>query len=369
MKFKSYAIFFVLFGVIPDIYISWALGGGVALALLWLPTLIAAVYLVRIKRGVDYTESLKVFSYLIFICALPKLILTLFHVLGAGKAVSLAAGIAVGLFFAVMIFIVTPMLKTTRREIDIEGLPEQFDGLRICHLSDFHLGSFGKGNPYIKRIVDAAMAEKPDVILFTGDLVNFDSAEADPYMPELSRLAAPMGIFAVRGNHDYLLHGHFTEEERLKDTERLLDMERSMGWKILLNANDRIRKDGAEIAIAGVENISTNPYFPGVGGDLGKALEGIPDGVFTILLSHDPTHWKKEVAGKALVGLTLSGHTHGLKYKLAGLHIPSWTFHQNAGVYEDGPQVLHVSVGLGSAFAFRLAGRPSVDILTLRKKL
>ena len=364
MKFRAYAFFYLLFGVLPDIVIclatGWPLWGKI---LPFVPTLLAGVYLWRVFRGIQYTESLRVFSYLTFIFEFPKFIFIL--LLALSPVVAAVAGIGVSLFFSVMIFHVTTHLKTIETVLPFRRLPRAFEGLRICQLSDFHLGSFGKANPYIKRIVDAVLAEKPDLILFTGDLVNFDSHEADGYLEELKRLSAPLGVWAIRGNHDYLLHGHHNETERIADTERLLELERSLGWKLLLNEHALLEKDGEKIALAGVENISSNAYFRQMGGDLKKAMEGLPEGIFTILLSHDPTHWDAEVVPETDIDLTLSGHTHGLKYKLAGLNPKTWKFPHPAGVYTHGEQTLHVSPGLGSAFAFRLGGYPHVDLLKL----
>ncbi len=377
MKFRSYLLFFILFGVLPDTWFcTFCMSGlaGIWKVLLCLPTLAALVYLVRIRKAVRYTESLRVYSYLIFLFEFPKFIAMLVSLLlrafGAGAAdlAAACAGGVVALFFAVMIFLVTTHLKVNEVSLSFPDLPREFDGLRICQLADFHLGSFGEGNDYIRRIVDTVLGCRPDVILFTGDLVNFDSAEADSYLQELSRLSAPMGVYAIRGNHDYLLHGHFDEAQRRQDLQRLLDKERSLGWKLLLNECALLGRGGSVIAVAGVENISGNPYFPSQGGDLEKALGGVPEGTFTILLSHDPTHWRAGVIPDGRPSLTLSGHTHGLKFKLAGMHLSSWHLRESAGVYTSGRQVLHVSKGLGSAFAFRLGGFPNIDIITLKRQ-
>ncbi len=359
MKFKSYLLFFILFGLVPEVFIAIWWNAAVCL-----PTVIALYFLIKIRLHKDYTESLRAFSYLIFIFEVPKLIFALFY--GINHILALALGVATCLFFSTLILYVTTHLKLHETTLRFKDLPKAFDGLRICQLADFHLGSFGRHNPYIKRIMDMVTAQKPDLILFCGDLVNFDEAEAEPYIPQLQRLKAPLGIFAVRGNHDYLLHGCHDEAERQKQTQKLIETERSLGWKVLLNESNSLQKEGSTIAIAGVENISTNPYFPHTEGDLKKALSNILEGTFTILLSHDPTHWKAEVAKHTKVNLTLSGHTHGLKYKLAGPHPSSWKFHHSKGIYTEGDQTLHVTAGLGSAFAFRLGGYPIVDILTLK---
>lgn len=363
MKFSSYVIFFLLFGLLPDLFI--VMGTGVAFVwkcVLLLPTIVALASLVLIGMGRWYTEALRVFSYLIFIFELPKFVYMLLSPLGT---ISIAAGVAVALAFSTLILYSSRHLKVSTEILHFKNLPEAFNGLKVCQLSDLHLGSFGRRAKYVKKVVDQTLAQLPDIILFTGDLVNFASDEAIPFREQLARLKAPMGVFAIMGNHDYLLHGCFNEEERQKDTDRLLAFERELGWQVLLDQHAILAKDNQSIALAGVGNISTSPYFQKMGGNLKKALEGIPDGTFTVLMSHDPTHWRAEVVPETNIPLTLSGHTHGLKYKLAGLRPSHWKLHESSGIYSDGEQILYVSKGLGSAFAFRLGGFPRIDILTL----
>lgn len=367
MKYSAYVIFFLLFGLIPDLYICLLCLPGIELwwkLLICLPTLAALVSLVLIGAGVRYTPSLRLFSYLIFIFEFPKFIFTLFSFVSIWIALAVAAGVS--LFFSTLIFYSTRHLKVNEVELSFEGLPEGFRGIRICQLTDFHLGSFGEKAKYIKRIVDTTLAQAPDIILFTGDLVNFESTEADSYLEQLGRLSAPMGVYAIRGNHDFLMHGYFNDAQREADTKRLLDMERGLGWNVMLNSNVILERNGSRIALVGVDNISTNPYFLKMGGNLEKASEGLPEGIFTILMSHDPSHWRREVVPETDIHLTLSGHTHGLGIKTAGLNPAHWKLPESKGIYTRGAQVLHVSKGLGSAFAFRLGGFPNVDIITLR---
>lgn len=378
MKFKSYVIFALIFGVAPNFYF-WLFGGwGLAVNICALIPTVALLSLIPfIGAGIRYTEVVTAFSYIIFSIELPKFILAMFsdilrHALPTPVADGIALGIAIAvmLFFLTLIFFVSRHLTVQELEIGFEDLPEDFDGLRICQLSDFHLGSYGTICPYVKRIIDTALSLSPEIILFTGDLVNFSTSEAVPYAKELGRLTAPMGIYAIRGNHDYLLHGHHDEASRLKDTEDLMNLEKGFGWKLLLNENTFLeRKPGGDkIALCGVENISTNPFYEQTGGDLEKTLSGLPDGIFKILMSHNPSHWRQDVANRGDVQLTLSGHTHGLSIKLEGLRPSHWRFPFPKGVFREGNSVIHVSRGLGSAFAFRLGGFPSVDIITLRRQ-
>ena len=207
-------------------------------------------------------------------------------------------------------------------------------------------------------------ALRPDVILFAGDLVNFETKEAFPYKDTLGSLEAP--VYSILGNHDFLLHGPHdgNEPAREEDMARLEAFEKELGWRVLRNENLQLRQG---ITLIGVDNISTHPYFRNVGGNLDKALQGAPEGGFKILLSHDPTHWRLEVLPQTDIDLTLSGHTHGLRYKLVGLHPSHWKLHESGGIYREGRQVLNVTFGLGSAFAFRLGGFPHIDMITLTK--
>ena len=370
MKVQSFILFFLLFGVLPDICLwnsvltDWSVGGKLAVCL---PTLGLFICLLLILCIVRYSDSVRVFSWLMFLFALPKAVFAVFFLVGWTVPGLILAG-AVFLLFLTLIFFVSRHLKVHAEDLSFEDLPDLFDGLRICQLSDFHLGSFGRKSRYIQRIIDTTLSQKPDLILFTGDLVNFESDEAIPYRNEMMRLSAPLGVFAIRGNHDYLLHGHHNEQERISDMARLLKLEQSFGWRILRNEHVLLERGREILALIGVDNISANPFFKKECGDLPLALRGLPKGLFKVLLSHDPSHWRSEVVPDSDIALTLSGHTHGLKYKLAGRHISHWHLPESAGTYREKRQVLHVSKGLGSAFAFRMGGFPDIDILTLRRR-
>ena len=376
VKRRTFIIFFILLGVLPDFYIlfcvlqnacwAWRLLSG-------LPTLIIGLCLLLIGFGIRYTVAVRTTSYLTFLLQIPKALFALVHLAVHGsmapdKALlaALVPALAVAALFCILFFFVARHLKVRTQEIACKGLPPAFDGLRICQLSDFHLGSFARNHRYIRRIVAAANAQAPDVIFFTGDLVNFESSNALPYLEDLSALKAPMGIFSIRGNHDYMHHGPFRGEERETDMARLDGIEAGLGWQLLVDDNRILSREGAQVAVIGVENTAANPIFKGEGGDLRKALEGIPEGMFKILLTHDPSHWRSEIVPRGDIQLTLSGHTHGLRYKLAGPRPSHWKLPESAGVYREGGQILHVSPGLGSSFSVRLGGFPCIDLIVLK---
>jgi len=381
MKLSSFTIFFILFGVLPDFYLwNVVLDGS---PLFWklvalLPTFVLFVALIGIGAVIRYASAVRTFSYTMFIFSLPKAVLALFSLTGRNllsltprlaDGIALGAAVVVSLFFLRLIFYVTRTLEVDEETLCFDRLPASFDGLRLCQMTDLHLGSFGgRTGYYVKHVVDTALALHPDIILFTGDLVNFESSEALPYREELARLSAPLGVYTVRGNHDYLLHGHHNEKERLSDMEALLAFEESLGWHVLRNEHVLLQRNGDTIALVGVDNISANPFFKKAGGDFQQAMKGLSREQFKILLSHDPSHWRAEVLPEGSTDLTLSGHTHGLRYKLAGRHIAHWHLPESDGTYTENDRILHVSKGLGSAFAFRLGGFPEIDMITLRSK-
>lgn len=379
MKFPTYVIFVLLLGVLPDFYLWNVILDGAPLfwkIVVSLPTLVLLVTLVLIAAVVRYSDSVRTLSYTMFIFAVPKAVLVLFALTGRNliglspqlaNGIGIAAGVLVSLFFLRLIFYVTRTLEIDEEDLYFERLPAAFDGLRVIQMTDLHLGSFDRSGHYVKFIVDTALSLHPDLIAFTGDLVNFESSEALPYRDDLSRLAAPLGVYATRGNHDYLLHGHHNEKERLADMDALLAFEESLGWRLLRNEHVMLEREGETVALVGVDNISANPFFNKGGGDFQQAIKGLTRDQFKILLSHDPSHWRAEVLPDGNTDLTLSGHTHGLRYKLAGRHISHWHLPDSDGTYTEHGCVLHVSKGLGSAFAFRLGGFPEIDVLTLRK--
>ena len=370
MKFRTYVLFFLLFGVLADIILGLTLLKDAPLLwklLIALPTFAALVCLPLIGAGKVYTDALRLFSFLMFIFELPKFIAALFG-LFVPAVVAAGLGAAVSAFFLVIIFYVSRHLQVKNLQLAFKDLPEGFEGLRICHISDIHLGSLGHKTRYVRRIVDTVMAQQPELILFSGDLVSFETREADAYRPWLERLAAPMGIYTIFGNHDFLLHGPHDEKGRQEDMDKLEAFEQGLGWRVLRNRTEMLERGGSQVALIGVDNVSSNPYFRKTGGNnLANAVEGLPEGIFKMLLSHDASHWRMEVLPRTDIRLTLSGHTHGLKYKLTGLHPSHWRLHESSGIYREGDNVLHVSPGLGSAFAFRLGGYPEIDMITLTK--
>lgn len=247
-------------------------------------------------------------------------------------------------------------LVVTHDECVSPTLPNGFDGYRIVQLSDLHLGSLARHSDFIEHIVETVKAQHPDLIVFTGDLVNQYVNEAIPFADTLGRLSAPDGVIAILGNHDHVDKSHF---------KQLLSLMNDMGWFLLMDGNVMLRRGEDSIAVAGVDVVSPSPFWSK--GDLQKALHGIPSGIWTMLLSHDPSHWRHEVLGKSDVALTLSGHTHGAHIRLLGFSPARLMYREWGGTYHEGERMLHVSLGISGTVCFRLGAWPEVNVITLRK--
>jgi uncharacterized protein len=241
--------------------------------------------------------------------------------------------------------------KVKKLKLSYPNLPGSFRGLRVVQISDIHSGSFTDKSA-VQKGVDKVLELKPDLILFTGDLVNNKSDEMQDYMEVFSQVKAPMGVYSTLGNHDY---GDYTswpsKEAKKQNLEYLKQIHAQLGWRLLMNENVLLERNGEQIAVIGVENWSAKARFPKYG-NLLKAYEGTQSIPFKILMSHDPSHWDAEVRPKySDIDLMLAGHTHGMQF---GVEIPwlkwspvQYVYKQWAGLYEEGQQKLYVNRGFG----------------------
>lgn len=273
--------------------------------------------------------------------------------------------IAYGIFKAIYNF------KVHEHAIKFPNLPEAFDGLKIVQISDLHLGSFNHRFHILDRAFSKINQLNPDLIFFTGDLVNNYAWELRGWKKSFRHLSAKKGMYAVLGNHDYGDYSMWdSEEAKRKNFEGITSFFKDNNFKLLLNDSEIIEINQQQIAIIGVENWG-NPPFKQYG-DLKKALSTAESVSFKILLSHDPTHWTEEVINQTEIALTLSGHTHGMQ---AGVSFgkKEWSpikykYKHWAGLYEQNGQYLYVNRGLGwLGFPGRLGMRPEITCITLRK--
>jgi uncharacterized protein len=257
-----------------------------------------------------------------------------------------------------------------RIQMAFANLPESFKGLKIVHISDIHSGSFTDRQAVLKGI-KKILDEKPDVIFFTGDLVNDMADEMKDYKEVFAQLKAPMGVYSTLGNHDYGDYRSWpSAEAKRENLERLKNIHAEMGWKLLVNEHVPLEKNGHQLAVIGIENWSAKGRFAKYG-KMDKAYEGTDKYPFKILLSHDPSHWDAEVRTKyADVDLTLSGHTHGMQF---GVEIPGfrwspvqYVYKQWAGLYEAGSQKLYVNRGFGFiGYPGRVGILPEITVIEL----
>jgi len=382
-------IVLILFFV-PDLYIFGVYLRDVSFVwriLFFVPTVLGLASLV----GMRYCGFSSVFGTL-FLAALlcftlPKLVFMVLSLVAkflgiwsltaytVVNSIGMVASVAVSFMALYGLTIGWKQLETQHVDLYFANLPEAFDGYRIAHLSDLHVGTYGHKTAFIDKVVAQVEAENPDLIAFTGDLVNTEPEEILPFRAALSQLSAPDGIVSVLGNHDYCLYGH--PERWSNEREgglRVAELERALGWRVLLNESLILEKNGELLAIAGVENTG-KPPFPQIG-SLQEAIAGITSydtlkydkDMFTILLSHDPSHWRMEILPKTHIPLTLSGHTHAAQVKLGRWSPSSWLYKEWGGLYQSDNQQLYISEGLGGTLPFRFGARPQIVMITLHRK-
>jgi len=262
--------------------------------------------------------------------------------------------------------------KVIKQTIFFPDLPDAFDGMTITQISDVHSGSFDN-HEKIEYAIDLINAQKSDIVLFTGDIVNTHAHEMHPWIETFKRIETPaMGKYSVLGNHDY---GEYvtwpSQAQKEKNFEDIKDLHRQIDFKLLLNENIKLEKDGQHIALIGLENWGHN--FKKAG-DLVKASQGVAQNDFKILMSHDPSHWEYEVKNNPHnYHLTLSGHTHGLQF---GIEIPGiikwspvqYVYKQWAGLYENIGRYVYVNRGFGfHAYPGRVGIWPEITVLELKK--
>lgn len=250
-------------------------------------------------------------------------------------------------------------------------LPEAFDGFTITQLSDIHSGSFDNKKA-VERGIDLANAQKSDLMLFTGDLVNNMAEEMDRWKASFARLKGSFGQYSVLGNHDYGDYIQWeTPEAKVDNLNKLKSVHKEIGFRLLLNENVRIEKGGQHISLIGVENWGKGSFAKH--GDLDKAAAGVDSDDFKILMSHDPSHWKAVVLDfPSHIHLTLSGHTHGMQF---GIEFPffKWSpvkyiYPEWAGTYHEQNRYINVNRGFGFlGYPGRVGILPEITVITLRK--
>lgn len=398
-------IFLFVFSVLIDIYISfdvkqlWKKKG---LVIYWVSSLLCyALLIVTIclpRRDAESGISAlmwMLFTYLTIyvakvlylICSFfGRLIRIFFRIKGESSYISRWIGLFLGLSIMALMWVgagyTRHHIMVTREDFYSENLPLSFNDYRIVQLSDLHVGTWGNDTEFLKNLVDTVNSFNPDLVVFTGDIVNRQSVELTPFISVLSGINAKDGIYSILGNHDY---GDYVDWNSIHEKEtnllQLKDFQRKMGWKLLNNESEFIHNGKDSILIIGVENWG-EPPFPKYG-DLDSALPASRknmvynnDSTYKILLSHNPEHWNREISKDTNIDLTLSGHTHAMQ---AMIKLGSWKWSPAKYRYDQwggrftrenkfGKEVnLYVNTGTGAVGmpARLLSAYPEVTVITL----
>lgn len=343
-------------------------------AVMWLLFTFLTIYVAKV-----FYFLCSIFGRLIRLCLKIKSRIYPFRLLGVFMGLSLMGLMWIGVGYT------RHHIMVTHEEFYSKKLPEAFDGYRIVQLSDLHVGTWGKDTTFLSTLVDTVNSLKPDLIVFTGDIVNRKSDELIPFMGVLSGLQAKDGLYSILGNHDY---GDYVDWESPQHKERnmlqLKDYQRKMGWKMLNNESTFIKNGNDSILLIGVENWG-EPPFPQYG-DLNQAIPASSgegnhqnDRSYKLLLSHNPEHWNQEVSKNTNIDLTLSGHTHAMqsmlkvgnwRWSLAQYRYDQWAGRYNRQNGRGEETVLYVNIGAGAVGmpARLLSAYPEVTLITLKRQ-
>lgn len=364
-----YIVVMSVLAFLPDFWL-WHIGVSewplLLTILWWVPSLLLVLAEVGLQMGFFHKLSVRVLFTTILFSAFPKVVFILFDAF-LPWFFALIPALGVMGWFAFGFIEGWKRLELKHITFTSPDLPPYFDGYRLVQITDFHLGSFPPGNDFVQKVVDATNNEEPDMILFTGDLVNNQASEVEPYLETLAQLHASDGIYSIWGNHDYCEYGNNHSIGALKRNRRMLyGYQESLGWHQLMNEHHVVSHGMASIAVIGVENPGQPPFTNR--SNLKKAMKGLNPDMFKILLSHDPHHWRREVVGKK-IQLTLAGHTHAGQLKIGKWTPARMAFKEWGGAYRIGEQMLYVSSGIGGSFPFRLGAWPELTVITLKRDL
>jgi predicted MPP superfamily phosphohydrolase len=316
------------------------------------------------------------FLFTLFIFNIPNSLFFLIHILvdrkrhilshaGLILSICLAASLIYGVLWG------SHKIQTKQVDIEFENLPESFDDYKVLQFSDVHLGSMLKSNRLLNKANDIIQKQDPDLVLFTGDIVNNFAYEMNGFRNVLGKMATGRNSFSILGNHDYGNYTNWTSQaEKQANFEKIVSTLNETGFQLLRNEHTIIYKNNDSIFLAGVENWG-HPPFPQYA-DLEKAIKGIPKNAFTILMTHDPAHWHSKVKNRGDIEFSLSGHTHGMQWgiKIAGIKfsIAALVNEVWGGLYKHNKSVLYVNTGLGNVgIPWRLDMAPEITVIKLKR--
>ena len=350
----------------------------------WLPGFVMAVFTVAMATHRDFapadTTVLNFYLFLIGLLVVPNFVFALCSVIGLGIKnlfhLRRNYGNHVGLVLVAFQWFVLvygstvgfDKLEIKRVDLVFDDLPEAFDGYRIVQFSDAHVGTYTTSRDYLlERAVDSINAQNADMVVFTGDLQNMRPAEVRPFVPVLGAVRAHDGVFSVLGNHDYADYISANDEVKTANCREMKDLQRRMGWTLLLNENRILRRGADSLVIAGMENDGESKRSP-ARGNIIRTLKGVADGAFVVMLQHDPSCWRRTILPESNAQLTLSGHTHAMQFVMFGWSPVAFKYKEWGGLYSENGRDLYVSTGLGGFLPFRFGVPGEIVVITLHRK-
>ena len=376
------AIIFIVIGVILGLLDAYILCGVISKSPLWvkalilLPSLAYLFVIVKLMLGDMRQSMLNLLFWLTLCVVFTTLIFCIISLIGKGiglfwspgfRMLNIIGAVLALIWLGISLYgIFYGWKKITVENVNITSprIPSAFKGYKIVQLSDFHIGTYDLAPKTVEKIVEKVNSLQPDLIVFTGDLVNSSSDEIDQFKNVLNRLKAKDGVYSVLGNHDYCLYRKYTAPDSpARQLAKVVATEEDMGWHMLRNESVRIVRGNDTIALLGVDNAGGRRFTDQ--SDLPKAVKGIPAEEFKVLLSHDPSHWRREVLPDSDIDLMLAGHTHAMQFKIGNWSPSAWTYPEWGGLYHEGERQLYVSTGIGENVAFRFGAYPQIVLITL----
>jgi predicted MPP superfamily phosphohydrolase len=379
---------FLMLIIIPDLYFDlhyWRHRLSIEKRILrWLPTVALTAYTLALTYEENFIPDNPTLLYLYLLLlgfiAVPKAVFMLCSITGLGFCKlfrrkknygNIIGLLVVPVLWFILIygsFVGFQKMEVNHQTYTSSDIPKAFNGYKIVLFSDAHVGSYTEKSQWIlQRAVDSINAQKPDMIVFTGDLQNIQPKDIILHQDILSQLKAKDGVYSVLGNHDYAKYVNCNEAKKAENCRQTIQIERQMGWTLLLNEHRAIRRGKNQMIIAGMENDGDGKKFPQKG-NIKKTLKGVSDKDFTIMLEHDPSSWRRKIIPDGRAQLTLSGHTHNMQFALFGWSPISVTGKEVNGWYQEGAQSLFVTAGLGGLIPFRFGATGEIVVLTLRSE-
>ena len=349
----------------------------------WLPALLMLAYTIKMAVEPNFIPDNPAWidNYLLLLCLLivPKAMFSICSVIGLflcrlrkkrrnwGNLVGLVLSLILIYIFVYGSTFGIRKLNVKHVDVTFKDLPASFDGYRIVHWSDAHVGSYLKSRrPILERAVDSIRAQQADMVVFTGDLQNIQPSELYPFIGLFRSIKAKDGVYSVLGNHDYSGYIHADAAVKVANERETISRQRQCGWTVLLNENRPIYRGSDSIVIAGGENDGLPPHP--MRGDIHQTLRGVGDDAFVVMLQHDPSAWRRHILPESKAQLTLSGHTHGGQISVLGIRPSKFKYPEDWGLYHEGDRFLYVTAGLGGLVPFRFGVPAEIVVITLHRQ-